>query len=50
MTNLTWKLFCATGNIDTYLLLKELEGDGEINDENSFQELEESMGQLEMKP
>jgi len=24
---LTWKLFCQTGNIETYLLLKELEED-----------------------
>ena len=24
---LTWKLFCQTGNIEAYLLLKELEED-----------------------
>lgn len=23
--DVTWKLFCQTGNIETYLLLKELE-------------------------
>ncbi|MFD2618277.1 YqzL family protein [Terrilactibacillus laevilacticus] len=25
MLDLTWKVFCMTGNIDTYLLLKEIE-------------------------
>ncbi|EIT85209.1 hypothetical protein A374_10715 [Fictibacillus macauensis ZFHKF-1] len=27
MKEFTWKVFCETGNIDTYLLFKELEGD-----------------------
>lgn len=27
MIDVTWKLFCQTGNIETYLLLKELEKD-----------------------
>ncbi|WKB36913.1 YqzL family protein [Terrilactibacillus sp. S3-3] len=27
MLDLTWKVFCMTGNIDTYLLLKEIEVD-----------------------
>lgn len=30
-TNLTWKLFSQTGNIETYLLLKELENDHNRN-------------------
>lgn len=25
MIDVTWQLFCQTGNIETYLLLKELE-------------------------
>ncbi|WP_347549552.1 YqzL family protein [Pseudalkalibacillus hwajinpoensis] len=25
MLEFTWKIFCETGNIDTYLLLKEME-------------------------
>ncbi|MCA0986081.1 MULTISPECIES: YqzL family protein [Bacillales] len=25
MLEFTWKVFCETGNIDTYLLLKEME-------------------------
>lgn len=27
MIDVTWKLFCQTGNIEAYLLLKELEQD-----------------------
>ncbi|HLR14457.1 MAG TPA: YqzL family protein [Bacillota bacterium] len=27
MIDLTWKMFCETGNIEAYLLLKELEID-----------------------
>ena len=30
--DLTWKLFSQTGNIETYLLLKELESESNIND------------------
>ncbi|HEU5140012.1 MAG TPA: YqzL family protein [Bacillales bacterium] len=25
MLDFTWKFFCMTGNVDTYLLLKEME-------------------------
>jgi hypothetical protein len=50
MTDLTWKIFCATGNIDTYLLYKELESEGNLTEEGQFQAGEESMGHLEMKP
>ncbi len=32
MLDLTWKLFSQTGNIETYLLLKELESESNIND------------------
>lgn len=31
MNDITWKLFSHTGNIETYLLLKELENDSSIN-------------------
>lgn len=27
MLEFTWKIFCMTGNIDTYLLFKELENE-----------------------
>lgn len=27
MIDVTWKIFCQTGNIEAYLLLKELEKD-----------------------
>ncbi|MEK4301715.1 YqzL family protein [Oceanobacillus sp. FSL W8-0428] len=33
MLDATWYLFCQTGNIETYLLLKELEQQGELNPE-----------------
>lgn len=29
MLDLTWKVFCQTGNIDTYLLMKEIEQDSQ---------------------
>lgn len=50
MTDITWKLFCATGNINTYLLYKELEGEGNQLDQSFIQVTDESMGQLEMNP
>ncbi|MGC4375994.1 YqzL family protein [Fictibacillus sp. Mic-4] len=31
MKEFTWKVFCETGSIDTYLLFKELEKDGTGN-------------------
>ncbi|MFC7372541.1 YqzL family protein [Fictibacillus iocasae] len=31
MKDFTWKVFCETGNIDTYLLFKELESEGEFS-------------------
>ncbi|HLR08001.1 MAG TPA: YqzL family protein [Bacillota bacterium] len=31
MIDLTWKLFSQTGNIETYLLLKELENEPNLN-------------------
>lgn len=30
MVDITWKVFSQTGNIETYLLLKELENDSNI--------------------
>ncbi|HEX6922652.1 MAG TPA: YqzL family protein [Bacillales bacterium] len=33
MLDFTWKVFCMTGNVDTYLLLKEMEnGDTETGE------------------
>ncbi|WP_306432559.1 YqzL family protein [Oceanobacillus sp. J11TS1] len=34
---MTWNLFCQTGNIETYLLLKELEQQGELTQEENEQ-------------
>ncbi|WLR49880.1 YqzL family protein [Bacillus tianshenii] len=35
MLDLTWKIFSETGNIDTYLLMKEIERDnGKPEDES----------------
>jgi hypothetical protein len=33
MLDFTWKVFSMTGNIDTYLLLKELETDSDYQSE-----------------
>ncbi|PWA12463.1 YqzL family protein [Pueribacillus theae] len=33
MLDFTWKFFCMTGNIDTYLLFKEMEGFNELDNE-----------------
>ncbi|WP_349407867.1 YqzL family protein [Pseudalkalibacillus sp. SCS-8] len=33
MRDFTWKLFCETGNIDTYLLWKELEEEDDFSPE-----------------
>ncbi len=30
MLDLTWKLFSQTGNVETYLLLKELEKEADV--------------------
>lgn len=39
MKDFTWKVFCMTGNIDTYLLMKELE------DEQLYEDYVEKEGQ-----
>ncbi len=41
MLDLAWKLFSQTGNIDTYLLLKELERDLQEIPEEDKRELAE---------
>ncbi|MGX1431311.1 YqzL-like protein [Cytobacillus horneckiae] len=41
MKDFTWKLFSHTGNIDTYLLFKELEKDNQDIPENQDEELAE---------
>ncbi|GGH84995.1 hypothetical protein JOD43_003216 [Pullulanibacillus pueri] len=33
MLDFTWKVFCMTGNVDTYLLYKEVENDGDFEKE-----------------
>jgi hypothetical protein len=44
MINLTWKVFSLTGNINSYLLFKEVERDGSLFDEKDnefeFEELD----------
>lgn len=49
MLDITWKVFIQTGNIETYLLLKEMENVGsEVNEkqleiaENTFNDIEEA--------
>lgn len=39
MIDLTWKLFSQTGNIDTYLLFKELEDDDYVQSARSVEEI-----------
>lgn len=39
MLNFTWEVFSETGNIDTYLLYKEIERDGQKTPDNKNQEL-----------
>lgn len=41
MIDITWKLFSQTGNIEAYLLLKELE-DGELADADVSHNVEPS--------
>ncbi|MFT8871009.1 MAG: YqzL family protein [Sporolactobacillus sp.] len=44
MADLTWKVFCMTGSIDTYLLMKEIEADrNQLSAET--EELEETVPQ-----
>ncbi|WP_257346030.1 YqzL family protein [Pseudalkalibacillus decolorationis] len=33
MRDFTWKLFCVTGNIDTYLLLRELDDEHVVSND-----------------
>ncbi|TSB46755.1 YqzL family protein [Alkalicoccobacillus porphyridii] len=35
MLDLSWKVFSHTGNVDTYLLIKELERDSEAGSEEA---------------
>jgi hypothetical protein len=41
MLDFTWKVFSETGNIDTYLIFKELEQDKEVGPESHDVELAE---------
>ncbi|NNV05431.1 YqzL family protein [Geobacillus sp. C56-T2] len=41
MLEFTWKLFSQTGNIDTYLLFKELEREQKLYGEEQYAEQEE---------
>ncbi|SFA70443.1 YqzL-like protein [Lentibacillus halodurans] len=42
MIDFTWKLFSQTGNIETYLLLKELEKSESTEHNDNLQEKKES--------
>ncbi|WP_152656244.1 YqzL family protein [Oceanobacillus sp. CFH 90083] len=44
MLDVTWNLFYQTGNIETYLLLKELEQQGEAGREQEQNEPTRSSG------
>ncbi len=39
MLEFTWKLFVETGNVDTYLLFKEMEVEKQERAEQSYEEL-----------
>ncbi|WP_405101136.1 YqzL family protein [Oceanobacillus sp. FSL H7-0719] len=40
MLDITWRVFSQTGNIETYLLLKEMENVGDaVNEEQNANEL-----------
>ncbi|MFX3623794.1 MAG: YqzL family protein [Ectobacillus sp.] len=41
MLNFTWKVFSQTGNIETYLLFKEIEQDGQEGQSQQNEELAE---------
>lgn len=45
MLDFTWKVFCMTGSIDTYLLLKEMEQgkEDELGTENDISIEEQSI-------
>lgn len=47
MRDITWQLFCQTGNIEAYLLLKELED--EPSEENQRQIEKDEMNSIEAK-
>ncbi|RYL91584.1 YqzL family protein [Sporolactobacillus sp. THM7-4] len=34
MVDLTWKVFCMTGSIDSYLLMKEMEQDEDVESDD----------------
>ncbi|WP_096201302.1 YqzL family protein [Bacillus sp. FJAT-45350] len=38
MLDFSWKVFSMTGNVDTYLLLKELERDNDDTQLNDFED------------
>ncbi|QKY71639.1 YqzL family protein [Lentibacillus sp. CBA3610] len=42
MIDFTWKLFSQTGNIETYLLLKELENNEAVEQNDQWQKMKES--------
>ncbi|MFC7393313.1 YqzL family protein [Scopulibacillus cellulosilyticus] len=42
MLDFTWKVFCMTGNIDTYLLIKEMENEhDEVMEINEWEKIED---------
>lgn len=49
MINLTWKLFSETGNIEAYLLLKELENKPDTNNIIPIRNETEESAPLETK-
>lgn len=47
MLDLTWRLFCMTGSIDSYLLIKELENEAkELPEEKEAESGQETAGTL----
>ncbi|RYL90407.1 YqzL family protein [Sporolactobacillus sp. THM19-2] len=47
MQDLTWRIFCMTGSIDSYLLMKEMENENNrpAEEKSTIQEISEESGQ-----
>ncbi|MBM7645793.1 hypothetical protein JOD45_002012 [Scopulibacillus daqui] len=42
MLDFTWKVFCMTGNIDTYLIMKEMEKEhDDVEEINEWEKIED---------
>lgn len=49
MIDLTWKMFCETGNIEAYLLLKDLEVETDTESKNKMYKEQTSRASIHMQ-